>query len=239
MGTRTISRRRGTGTSVYRANSHKSKAPARHKSLNLKKEVVAGLVLDLVHSPGHNAPLAKIKYEDKEVAYMLACEKMVVGKSIQIGPKANLKEGNTLPLGAIPAGSFVYNIEGKPGDGGKFARSSGAFARVLSRMENKVTIGFPSKKQKVLNANCRATLGVVAGGGRLEKPFLKAGKKFHAAKAKGRLYPRMSGVAMNPCDHPYGSARGRHRGRCSVPKRHSCPGKKVGQIRARRTGKKN
>jgi large subunit ribosomal protein L2 len=237
MGTRTISRRRGTGTSVYRANSHKSVSPARHSPV--KDAIILAKVIDLVHSPGHNAPLAKLKFTDGNIHYILACEKLAVGSDLEIGPNAKVSEGNTLPIGEIPAGSFIYNIESKPGDGGKFARSSGAFARVLSRMENKVTIAFPSKKQKVLNSNCRATLGVVAGGGRLDKPILKAGKKHHAAKARGRLYPRVSGVAMNACDHPFGSGRGRHRGRCSIPKRHSAPGKKVGQIRARRTGKKN
>ena len=96
----------------------------------------------------------------------------------------------------------------------------------------------PSKKEKEFNANCRATIGVVAGGGRLEKPFLKAGKKWHAKRARGKLYPVTSAVAMNAVEHPFGSGRGRHMGKPNVAPRHAPPGRKVGLVRPRRTGRK-
>ena len=96
----------------------------------------------------------------------------------------------------------------------------------------------PSKQQKTFLPNCRATIGVLAGSGRVDKPFVKAGKKFHAMKAKNKLYPKTSGVAMNAVDHPFGSGRGRHIGKPKTPPRNAPAGRNVGLIRAKRTGRK-
>ena len=95
----------------------------------------------------------------------------------------------------------------------------------------------PSRKEVDFNSSCRATVGIVSGGGRLEKPFIKAGNRWHAMRARGRLYPITSAVAMNAVEHPFGSGRGRHMGKPSVAPRHAPPGRKVGQVRARRTGR--
>ena len=124
-----------------------------------------------------------------------------------------------------------------PGDGGKFVKSSGTFAKVLARMGNKVLIKLPSKKDKLFNASCRATIGVIAGGGRLEKPMMKAGRNWHAKRARGKLYPVTSAVAMNAMEHPFGCGRGRHMGKPSIAPRNAPPGRKVGLVRARRTGR--
>ena len=99
-------------------------------------------------------------------------------------------------------------------------------------------IELPSKKQKTFNPTCRAVIGIVAGGGRTEKPWVKAGKRHHAMRAKGRLYPRTSGVAMNAVDHPFGSGRGRQHSNIKPASPHAPPGKKVGPVSSKRSGRK-
>jgi len=96
----------------------------------------------------------------------------------------------------------------------------------------------PSKKQKSFLPECRATIGIISGSGKKEKPFVKAGTRHHLMRAKGKLYPRTSGVAMNAVDHPFGSGRGRHIGKSQIAPRFAPPGRKVGMIRARRTGRR-
>ena len=95
----------------------------------------------------------------------------------------------------------------------------------------------PSKKEKKFNGNCRAIIGVVAGAGRLDKPLVTAGKKYHIAKSKSKLWPRTSAVKMNVIDHPFGSGRAKNP-KSKVAKRNSPPGRKVGLLRPRRTGRK-
>lgn len=235
MGKRITQQKRGRGTRRYIAPSHRYFAEVKHKKIDSENRF--GKVMDLVHSISHNAPLAVIQYDDGEVGYMLAPDGMAVGDEVLSG-KGDVKKGFTLQLADIPEGTLVYNIENKYGDGGKFVRSSGAFARVVSKTEGKVTLLMPSKREKKFSANCRATIGVVSGGGRLEKPVVKAGKKWHARRARGKLYPVTSAVAMNATDHPFGSGRGRHMGKTNVAPRHAPPGRKVGLVRPKRTGKK-
>jgi len=231
MGTPLIQQRRGKGSIRYRANSHKWVAKAKHR-------LGEGVVVDLVHCPGHDAPLAKIKYKDGKIGYIIACEGLAVGTKIDCSESAKIGLGNTMLLSNVPIGQLIYNIESTVGDGGKFIRSSGGFGRVLSKSGSKVKVMMPSKKEKIFNAKCMATIGTVAGAGRKEKPILKAGKRFHAAKARGLLYPRVSGVAMNAFDHPFGSGRGRHAGKSKISPRFAPPGRKVGKFHSRRTGKK-
>ena len=108
----------------------------------------------------------------------------------------------------------------------------------LYKTKNKVIVQFKSKKTKELNPECRAIVGIAAGGGRLEKPILKAGKRMKMMRAKNKLYPQTSGVAMNAVDHPFGSGRGRHIGKSKVAPRFAPPGRNVGSIRSKRTGAK-
>ena len=133
----------------------------------------------------------------------------------------------------------MFNIEEKVGDGGKYVRSAGSFATVVSKTKNKVAIKMPSKNIKEFNFNCRAGVGILAGAGRKEKPMLKAGKNHFIMKSKNKLYPRTSGVAMNAVDHPFGSGRGRHIGKAKTVSRHAPPGRKVGSVSSKRTGKQN
>ncbi len=236
MGKRITSQKRGRGTRRYIAPSHRYLAAAKHKSIS--ENSLFGTVQDIVHSVSHTAPLALVKYDDGEEIYMIAPEGISVGDVILSGKSNEIKIGNTMKLKDMPEGTPVYNIESKLGDGGRFVRSSGTSARVLTKSETKVKILMPSKKEKEFSGNCRATIGVVSGGGRLEKPFIKAGRRWHAMRAKGKLYPIVSAVAMNAVEHPFGSGRGRHMGKPSVAPRNAPPGRKVGQVRARRTGRK-
>jgi len=240
MGKNIISQRRGRGTMRYIAPSHRYLTKISHRKYDdiEKAGSVSGKVIDLVHDPGHYAPLALIRYENGERIYIIAPEGMNTNWKISSGNNAQPKLGNTLPLKNIPVGSTIYNIEQNPGDGGKYIRTAGSSAILVAKSENKITIQFPSKKRKDLDPKCRATMGVVASGGKSEKPFVKAGNKHHAMKAKNKLYPIVSGVAMNAVDHPFGSGRGRHIGKPKTPSRFAPPGRKVGNIGARRTGRK-
>jgi large subunit ribosomal protein L2 len=138
----------------------------------------------------------------------------------------------------LPEGTLIYNIESKPGDGGKFCRASGAAAKIMSKTDNEVTIIFPSKKKKTLVGSCRATIGVVAGGGRTEKPLVKAGTAHHKYKAKNKLYPIVSGGAMNAVDHPFGNKRSSRKSKAKPVPKNAPPGRKVGMIRPSRSGRK-
>lgn len=189
-------------------------------------------IVDIVHSIGR--PLIKVK-RGKETFFMIAPEDVAVGEKVNIGSGGEAKKGNVLPLEKIPEGIPVFNIEGVPGDNGSFIKSSGGFGTIMSK-GRKCVIKFPSKKTRSFNLNCRATVGIVAGGGRLDKPIVKAGIKHKVMKAKGKLYPITSGTAMNPVDHPFGGKT-----KPGIPKtvsRHAPPGAKVGSIAAKRTGKR-
>jgi len=132
---------------------------------------------------------------------------MYSGQYIYCGSKAQLNLGNVLPVGKIPEGTLICNVEYRNGDKGEFARSSGTFATVIAQSEDgkKTRVKLPSGIRKTIDSRARAMIGIVGGGGRTEKPMLKAGNKFWKFKAKGRKkWPLTRGVAMNPVDHPHG-----------------------------------
>jgi large subunit ribosomal protein L8e len=147
--------------------------------------------------------------------------------------------GNVLPLGGMPEGTIICNVEGKPGDRGILARCSGNYATIVAHNpdENKTKIKLPSGAKKSIASNGRAMIGIVAGGGRIDKPVLKAGNSYHKYKAKRHAWPKVRGVAMNPVDHPHGGGNHQHIGHASTVARDSPPGKKCGLIAARRTGR--
>ncbi len=238
MGKRIIARRRGTGSPVYRSRSNRYKADVKYKKYNTEELILKGKVIDLVKCPGHTAPLIKVLYEDNEEMLLIAPSNIRVNDIIESGLNSSLNNGNTLPLKAIPEGTLIYNIESFPGDGGKYCRAAGTFAKIINSNNNSILIELPSKKQRKFLPECRATIGSIAGSGRKDKPFVKAGKRFYYMKARGKLYPRTSGVAMNALNHPYGSGRGRHHSKIKVVGRGTPPGRKVGKVAARRTGRK-
>ncbi|MHA1770912.1 MAG: 50S ribosomal protein L2 [Candidatus Thorarchaeota archaeon] len=239
MGRRILVQRKGRGTTQWRNRSRTRIAPVRHPKWVPEKTYV-GKIIALYHEPGRGAPLAEIKYEgESKLHYMVAPEGVQVGQTIECGMDASLANGNTLMLEHIPEGTPIFNIEGSPGDGGKFVRASGLAATIVSIDKTKAIIRLPSGRQKSFSPRCRATIGIVAGGGRPEKPFLKAGAVWHHTRPKARKWPVVRGTAMNACSHPHGGGSHQSPGRPTTVSRHAPPGRKVGNIAARRTGRKN
>jgi len=233
MGKNLIQQARGKGGPRYRAPSFRYLGKVVYPSAN--KE---GVVMDIVKCQGHDAPLLRVKYNDNTEGLMIAPEGIRVGDSVVIDTNAALKNGNTLPLKNIAEGTLIYDIELMPGDGGKFVRVPGTFAKVLTQSTKGVLVELPSKKQREFSPNCRASIGIVAGAGRKEKPLLKAGTMFYKKKARNKLYPRVSGTSMNAVDHPFGNSRSSRKGSPTTISRNAPPGAKVGLIGARRTGRK-
>ena len=207
MGKRTRSQRRGSSPK-NKVSSHRF--PAANRIPRVNEEIAE--VIDLVHSPAHTAPLAKVKFSDGNIAHLAAPEGLAVGQNLAFGSKVTLKPGNVTTLDQIPEGTQICNVEARPGDGGKIARSGGNSAIIDTRMGEYVRVRLPSGNTKELSAKCRATIGVLGGHGRTEKPLMRAGAAHHRAKARGKLYPTVSGVAMNPVDHPHGGGEGRTSG---------------------------
>lgn len=230
MGKRIISQARGHGSLSYQA---------RKRAFIYKVKYPMGTgeaeVLDIFHSAAHSAPLLKTKLGN-QIFFNPAFNGAVVGQKIVVeGPVA---EGNIILLKNIPVGMHVYNIEANPGDGGKMMRAAGASAIVFKKHEhNTISLLMPSKKEIMVNGECRATIGIIAGSGRVLKPFIKAGAKFYKMKARNKLWPRTSAVKMNAIDHPFGSGRGK-RIKSKIAKRNAPPGARVGHIRPSRTGRR-
>lgn len=158
--------------------------------------------------------------------------------SIYSGAKAAVKIGNVVPVGQLPAGAVVCNVESRAGDRGKIARASGDYCTIIAHNKdaNTTRIRLPSGSKKVISSLSRATVGLVAGGGRVDKPLLKAGRAYHKFRAKRKCWPQVRGVSMNPVDHPHGGGNKQHIGHASTVKWDCPPGQKVGLIAARRTG---
>ncbi len=194
--------------------------------------------MDLIHDPGRYVPLARVVLENGEEFLMPAAEGMYVGQVIQVGPEAKPEPGNVLPIGNIPEGTQVFNIELRPGDGGKLARQAGSYALIIGKSAGRVRVRLPSGKEKDIPADARATVGIPAGAGRVEMPLVKAGNAFHKWKVKARKWPRVRGVAMNAVNHPFGGGSHQRRSHPSTVARETPPGRKVGHIAARRTGRR-
>ena len=235
MGRRIQGQRRGRGTPTFRAPSHRYKSDLTHRKPD--GDVVSGTVVDIEHDPARSAPIAAVEFEDGERRLVLAPEGIAIGDELQVGVSAEIKPGNTLPLAEIPEGIPICNVESKPGDGGTFARAGGVNADLITHDRNAAVVQLPSGEVKRLDPECRATIGVVAGGGRTEKPMVKAGNKYHKMRARGTKWPRVRGVAMNAVDHPFGGGGRQHPGKPKSVSRDTPPGRKVGDIASRRTGR--
>jgi large subunit ribosomal protein L2 len=240
MGKRIRVQRRGRGGQNWRASTHKRVAPAKYPAIAPKESFDAqinGTIIDLVHDPGRGSPLSLVKFENGLSVYTITPEGVFTGQQICYGGKAPAEIGNIIPLGKMPEGTLVCDLELRPGDGGKMARSSGAYATVVGHTPQGTMIRLPSRKTRYINDHCLATVGVISASGRIEKPFLKAGEKFHWMKAKGHKYPRTSGRKMVPAVHPYGSSK-RSARRTTTTSHGAPPGQKVGLIAARGPGQK-
>ncbi len=188
MGKRLIIQRRGRGTPTYKSASHRFRGKIAYRSYDdLEKEgCLKGTVKDIIHDPGRTAPVALVKFENGEKSLILAPEGIQIDDEVACGISAPINPGNSLPLAEIPEGTPLYNLEKHPGDGGRFVKSSGTYASLITHDVGKAIVELPSGELKAFNPRCRATVGVVAGGGRKEKPFLKAGTGTMLLKPKVR-----------------------------------------------------
>ncbi|HET7285445.1 MAG TPA: 50S ribosomal protein L2 [Nitrososphaeraceae archaeon] len=236
MGKRTLVRRRGKAGKQFRAIKVGKISPAKYPNFKSDKRR-SGTVIDIVHERGRDAPLAKIHFDDGTLSYVPAPEGTSVGSKVEVGFGATATARNILSLESIPDGTLICNIEKNFGDGGKLIKSAGSSALVFAHGSEGVTIKFPSGKFLTINAKCRAMIGVIAGAGRKEKPFLKAGNRAKYMQAHGRLYPTVRGIAQAAVFHPHGGGRHQHIGRQSSVGRTTPPGRKVGIISPRKTGR--
>lgn len=234
MGKRILTRRRGSAKPRLISPSHRHKADVRYPA----GFHGTGKVTKLYHAPGRTAVLCELSFEDGTVTQQIAAEGLRLGQEIVFTDKTQIQPGNVTVVAKIPEGTPIFNIEGRPGDGGQFVKTGGNAAEIVSHDAKRTIIRLPSGKVRSFHPGCRATIGLVAGGGRHDKPFLKAGKKAHAMKAKAVKWPKVRGVAMNPVDHPHGGGAHNYTpGRTSVS-RGTPPGRKVGKIAPSRTGKR-
>ncbi|KAJ1408805.1 Translation protein SH3-like domain superfamily [Sesbania bispinosa] len=216
MGRVIRAQRKGAG-SVFKSHTHHRKGPARFRSLDFgeRNGYLKGVVTDVIHDPGRGAPLAKVTFRHpfrykKQTELFVAAEGIYTGQFIYCGKKANLVVG-----------------------------ASGDYAIVISHNPDNDTsrIKLPSGAKKIVPSGCRAMIGQVAGGGRTEKPLLKAGNAYHKFRVKRNCWPKVRGVAMNPVEHPHGGGNHQHIGHASTVRRDAPPGQKVGLIAAKRTGR--
>jgi len=198
---------------------------------------VDGTVVDILHEPGRGSPLAFVQFSDGKSCCLSAPEGMLVTQTISRGAQSPPEIGNILPVGKIPEGTLICNVEREPGDGGKIAKASGSYATVVAHRPGQTELRLPSGASVLVVDNCRATIGVVSAAGRAEKPFLKAGTRKHWLESKGRLWPITKGQAMVAASHPHGGGRHKHAGKPTTVSRDTPPGRKVGLIAARQSGR--
>jgi len=245
MGRVIRTQRKGAGT-VFKSHTHHRKGPAKLRKVDYAERngYTKGVVSDIIHDSGRGAPLAKVTFRHPfrykhEKELFVAAEGMYTGQFIYCGKKAQLAIGNVLPVGSMPEGTIISCLEQKVGDRGSIARCSGDYSLIVAHNPDAgvTRVKLPSGSKKIIPSACRAMVGQVAGGGRTEKPMLKAGVAYHKYKAKRNCWPKVRGVAMNPVEHPHGGGNHQHIGHASTVRRDAAPGQKVGLIAARRTGR--
>ena len=236
MGKRIISRRRGAGTGPYRSPSHRHHGAVYHPSASVVGDAT---VVSIEQAPGRSAPVAEVRIADGKPMRILAPAGIATGDTVAIN-QGKVDRGSLLPLGEIPDGTLVSNLEVNPFDGGRLVRAAGTGALIVAHAGREVTVQLPSGAFKVFLATCRAQVGAVAGGGRLERPIIKAGKKVHAYHSLAKPAFKVRGVAMNPVNHPFGGGAHQHVGRPSTVSSGTWPGAKVGRFsRSQRRRKKS
>jgi large subunit ribosomal protein L2 len=159
------------------------------------------------YDPNRTAFIALLNYADGEQAYILAPQKLKVGDKVVAAEKADVQIGNAMKLRFIPVGTFIHNVELKPGKGGQMARSAGTFAQLVGRDSDYAQLKLSSGEMRIVHADCMATIGAVSNPDHMNQSFGKAGR----TRWKGRR-PHNRGVVMNPIDHPHGGGEGRTSG---------------------------
>jgi len=197
----------GRITSRRRGGGHKR----RYRIIDFKRNKydIEGAVVSVEYDPNRSSRIALIQYKDNEKRYIIAPQGLKVGEKI-VSSKSNtisFKNGNAMPLGVIPEGMLVHNIELKEGKGAQMARSAGTYARIMSSEKNMISLKLPSGEIRLVSDKCFATIGVVGNKDHENIVIGKAGR----SRWKGRR-PKVRGVAMNPVDHPHGGGEGRTSG---------------------------
>ncbi|MCH4026957.1 MAG: 50S ribosomal protein L2 [Acetobacter fabarum] len=195
----------GRITSRFRGGGHKQSY--RYVDFKRRKFDVLGTVERLEYDPNRTAFIALVKYEDGELAYILAPQRLKVGDNVIAGARVDIKPGNAMPLAAIPVGTIIHNIELKQGAGGKLARSAGMYAQLVGKDSGYAQIKLQSGELRVVRGECMATVGAVSNPDNMNQHMGKAGR----SRWLGRR-PHNRGVVMNPVDHPHGGGEGRTSG---------------------------
>ncbi len=211
-----LSKHSGRDTSGHISTRHQG---GRHKRFYRAidwlrdKEGVAGRVVSIEYDPNRSADIALVHYTDGEKRYVLAPLGMAVGQKIIAADNADIKIGNALPLGFIPVGTMVHNIEIKPGKGAQMVRTAGSAAMVLAKDGGTVQLKLPSGEVRVFRAECKATVGQLGNIDWKNRVIGKAGRSRHMGRR-----PTVRGVAQNPRSHPHGGGEGRSGIGLSSPK---------------------
>ena len=172
-----------------------------------RKWDVSATVERIEYDPNRTAFIALVKYEDGELNYILAPQRLVAGDKVIAGESADVKPGNAMPLSAMPVGTIVHNVELKPEKGGQIARSAGSYAQLVGRDQGMAILRLNSGEQRVVSGLCMATIGAVSNPDHGNINLGKAGRKVWLGKR-----PHNRGVTMNPVDHPHGGGEGRTSG---------------------------
>jgi large subunit ribosomal protein L2 len=195
----------GRITSRRRGGGHKRT----YRMIDFKRQKldVMGVVERIEYDPNRTAYIALIKYDDGELAYILAPQRLGEGDKIIAGDKVDVKPGNAMPLASMPIGTIIHNVELKVGKGGQIARSAGTYAQLVGRDRGYALLRLSSGEQRSVRAECIATIGAVSNPDNKNIKLAKAGR----SRWLGRR-PSVRGVAMNPVDHPHGGGEGRTSG---------------------------
>jgi len=187
----------GRITSRFRGGGHKR--AYRVVDFRRAKKDVQATVERLEYDPNRTAFIALIKYQDGELAYIIAPQRLGAGDVVIAAEHADVKPGNAMPLANIPVGTIVHNVELKIGKGGQIARSAGSYAQIVGRDGDYVIVRLNSTEQRLVNGRCMATIGAVSNPDNMNITIGKAGRQ----RWKGRM-PHNRGITMNPVDHPHG-----------------------------------
>ena len=195
----------GRITSRFRGGGHKQS----YRVIDFKRRKfdVPGVVERLEYDPNRTAFLALIRYQDGELAYILAPQRIKAGDAVIASARADIKPGNAMPLSAVPVGTIVHNVELKPGGGGKVARAAGQYVQLVGKDAGYAQIKLMSGELRMVRGDCIATIGAVSNPDNSNQEFGKAGRR----RWMGRK-PHNRGVVMNPVDHPHGGGEGRTSG---------------------------
>lgn len=199
--------RNNTGRVTTRHQGGGHKRSYRLVDFKRHKRDMTAKVERLEYDPNRTAFIALIRYEDGELSYILAPQRLAVGDTVASGVGIDIQPGNAMPLSEIPVGTIVYNVELKPGKGGQVARSAGAYAQLIGRDKGMAILKLNSGEQRLVLTTCYATIGAVSNPKHSNIKDGKAGR----SRWRGRR-PHVRGVAMNPVDHPHGGGEGRTSG---------------------------